>query len=288
MSEHSHDPLTTRTASPLVGALIITAGVMVLEIIVGLLSNSLALLADAGHMATDTAALGMSLFACWIVRQPATRTKTYGFYRTEILAALLNGLTLWLIVAWIVYQAIQRFVHPPVVRAPMMLVTAVIGLVANLVCAWLLRPSQGQSLNLRSAYLHVLSDALGSVSVIAAAVVIQMTGWSLADPIASLLVCAGILWGSWNLIYESVNILLEGTPAHIDAAEVTRAMQAVAGVRSVHDVHIWTITSGMEAMSAHVVADSSNDRQGLLGRLNTLLCDRFKIHHTTIQLEENL
>ncbi len=288
MSEHSHDPLTTRAASPLAGALIITATVMVLEIIAGLLSNSLALLADAGHMATDAAALGMSLFACWIARQPATRTKTYGFYRTEILAALLNGLTLWLVVAWIIYHAVQRFVHPPVVRAPMMLVTAVIGLAANLGCAWLLRPSQAQSLNMRSAYLHVLSDALGSVSVIAAAVVIQMTGWSLADPLASLLVCGLILWSSWKLISQSVNILLEGTPPHIDAMEVTRAMQAVAGVRSVHDVHIWTITSGMEAMSAHVVVDNSNDSRGLLDRLNTLLCDRFKIHHTTIQLEEAL
>lgn len=288
MSDHSHDPLTARAASPLAGALIITAGVMVLEIVAGLLSNSLALLADAGHMATDAAALGMSLFACWIARQPATRTKTYGFYRTEILAALFNGLTLWLIVAWIVYEAVQRFFHPPVVRAPMMLVTAVIGLAANLGCAWLLRPSQAQSLNLRSAYFHVLSDALGSVSVIAAAVVIQTTGWSLADPIASLLVCAGILWGSWNLIRESVNILLEGTPAHIDAIEVAKAMEAVAGVRSVHDVHIWTITSGMEAMSAHVVADNPNDNQGTLDRLNALLCDRFKIHHTTIQLEESL
>ena len=285
MSTHSHGALTGKGLRPLMGALAITALVMGLEIAAGFLSHSLALLADAGHMATDTAALGMSLFAGWIARQPATRTKTFGFYRTEILAAFLNGLTLWLIVAWIVYEAIRRFFHPPVIQAPMMLVTAVIGLAANLGCAWVLRPSRAQSLNLRSAYLHVLSDALGSVSVIAAAAVIWTTGWSLADPIASLLVCAGILWGSWNLVRESVNILLEGAPIHIEVVEVMRAMQAVPGVRRVHDTHIWTITSGMEAMSAHVVVDGSLGSQEVLNRLNALLCDRFGIHHTTLQLE---
>lgn len=258
---------------------------MGLEVVAGLLSHSLALLADAGHMATDSAALGMSLFACWIARQPATRTKTYGFYRTEILAAFLNGLTLWLVVAWIVYEAVQRLFHPSAVRAPMMLVTAVVGLAANLVCARLLWPSKAQSINLRGAYLHVLSDALGSVSVIGAAAIIWATGLSLADPLASLLVCAGILWGSWSLIRDSVNILLEGAPAHIEVPEVMRAMQAVPGVRLVHDVHIWTITSGMEAMSAHVVMDNSLGSPEILDRLNALLCERFGIHHTTFQLE---
>lgn len=285
MSTHPHGLQAARDLRPLIGALFITALVMGLEIVVGFLSHSLALLADAGHMATDSAALGMSLFACWIARQPATRTKTYGFYRTEILAAFLNGLTLWLIVAWIVYEAVQRFFHPPAVRAPMMLVTAVIGLAANLGCAWMLWPSKTQSINLRGAYLHVLSDALGSVSVIGAAAVIWRTGWSQADPLASLLVCAGILWGSWSLIRDSVNILLEGAPAHIEVSQVMRAMQTVPGVRHVHDVHIWTITSGMEAMSAHVVVDSSLGNPEILDRLNALLCERFGIHHTTFQLE---
>ena len=288
MSTHSHGVPAARDLRPLMGALFITALVMGLEIAAGWLSHSLALLADAGHMATDTAALGMSLFACWIARQPATRTKTFGFYRTEILAAFLNGLTLWLIVAWIVYEAVRRFFDPPIVRAPMMLVTAVIGLAANLGCAWVLRPSQAQNLNLRSAYFHVLSDALGSVSVIGAAVVIWMTGWSLADPIASLLVCAGILWGSWSLVRESVNILLEGAPIHIEVVEVMRAMQTVPGVRRVHDTHIWTITSGMEAMSAHVVVDNPLGNQEVLNRLNALLCERFGIHHTTFQLEPEI
>lgn len=287
MSTHRHD-ITKRNLQPLTVALGITVLVMVLEILAGLLSHSLSLLADAGHMATDAAALGMSLFACWIARQPATRTKTYGFYRTEILAAFLNGLTLWLIVAWIVYEAIQRFFHPTQVRAPMMLATAVIGLAANLGCAWVLRLSQTEGLNLRSAYLHVLSDALGSISVIGAAAVIWATGWSQADSIAGLLVCAGILWGSWNLIRDSVNILLEGTPAHIEVAKVMRAMQTVPGVRRVHDVHIWTITSGMEAMSAHVVVGDFLSNQEVLNRLSVLVCEQFRIHHTTFQLETGI
>jgi cobalt-zinc-cadmium efflux system protein len=258
---------------------------MALEIIAGFFSHSLALLADAGHMATDVVALGMSLAAFRIARRPATRTKTFGFYRAEILAAFLNGLTLCLIVVWIVYEAFHRLIRPPIVQAPMMLMTAIVGLAANLGCSWVLQRSQGQSLNLRGAYLHVLADAVSSAGVIAAAVVIWATGWHLADPLAGFFVCIVILWGSWNLIAQSVNILLEGTPAHIDAAEVARAMREVAGVHSVHDVHIWTITSGMEAMSAHVVAGDLKDSQEVLGRLNALLCDRFQIHHTTIQLE---
>jgi len=175
MSTHPHGLLSERSLRPLFIAFSITVGIMVLEIVVGLLSHSLALLADAGHMATDAAALAMTLVASWIVRQPATRTKTYGFYRMEILAAFLNGLTLWGIVIWIGYEAIQRFAHPPVIRAPMMLLTAIIGLAANLGCSWVLRPSQSQSLNMKSAYLHVLADALGSVSVIGAAAVIWLT-----------------------------------------------------------------------------------------------------------------
>ncbi len=285
MSIHPHNLLTERSLRPLVLVLFITAGVMILEIVVGWLSHSLALLADAGHMATDIAALGMSLAAAWMSQQPGSRTKTYGFYRTEILAAFLNGLTLWLIVVWIGYEAIQRFIHPPVVRAPMMLVTAVIGLIANLGCSWVLKKSQGQGLNLQSAYLHVLADAVGSVGVIGAAVVIWMTGWYLADPLASLFVCAIVLWGSLSLIRQSVNILLEGVPLHIDSVEVMQAMQAVPGVKRIHDIHIWTITSGMEAMSCHVdIQDLSRSRE-ILAALNKLLCEQFKIHHSTLQLE---
>ncbi len=285
MSKHPHEPVIPRDLRPLAGALLITAIVMVLEIVVGLLSHSLALLADAGHMATDAAALGMSLAASWIARQPATRTKTYGFYRTEILAAFLNGLTLWLLVIWIVYEAIRRFLHPPTVLALMMLVTAVIGLLANLACSWVLKPAPTDSLNQRSAYLHVLADAVGSLSVIGAAIVIWLTGWNAADAVASLLVCLVILWGSWNLIHQSLNVLLEGAPAHIDIVKVMRAMQEVPGVQRVHDVHIWTITSGLEAMSGHVVVSNVSENQAVLDQLNTLLRERFQIGHATIQIE---
>lgn len=286
MTNHPHKPDIPRRLRPLVVALGITAAVMVLEIIAGILSHSLALLADAGHMATDTAALAMSLGAAWIASRPATRTKTYGFYRTEILAAFVNGLTLWLVVVWIVYEAVQRFLRPPTVQAPMMFVTAAIGLAANLACSWALRPSQDQGLNLRSAYLHVLADAVGSVSVIGAAAVIWATGWQVADPIASLLVCLVILWGSWTLISQSVNVLLEGTPAHIDVVEVMRALQAVPGVKRVHDVHIWTISSGMEAMSGHVLVQNLHESRVVLQQLNALLREQFGIRHTTIQLED--
>ncbi len=285
MSKHPHLPVIPRNLQPLAIALLITASVMVLEIVVGLLSHSLALLADAGHMVTDAAALGMSLAASLIARQPATRTKTYGFYRTEILAAFLNGLSLWLVVIWIIYEAVRRFMHPPVIQAPMMLATAVIGLAANLGCSWVLKPSPTDSLNQRSAYLHVLADAVGSVSVIGAAAVMWATGWYLADPIASLLVCLTILWGSWSLIRQSVNILLEGVPAHVDVIAVMRAMQDVPGVRRVHDVHIWTITSGMDAMSGHVVVDALADSQAILEQLRLVLSERFGLSHTTLQPE---
>ncbi len=285
MSKHPHDLLAPRSLRPLAVAMLITAGVMVLEIIVGLLSHSLALLADAGHMATDAGALGMSFAASWIVQQPATRTKTYGFYRTEILAAFLNGLALWLVVVWIVYEAFQRFNHPPAVHAPMMFVTAVIGFAANVGCSWVLKSSQGESLNLRGAYLHVLADALGSLGVIAAALVIWATGFQRADSIASLFVCAVILWGSWNLISQSVNILLEGAPAHIDVVEMMRAMQTIPGVRRVHDIHVWTITPGMEAMSGHVIIHDLNQSKKVLAALSSLLAKQFGVHHATLQLE---
>ena len=285
MSTHPHDLLTERNLRPLMVALVVTLGVMVLEIIVGLLSHSLALLADAGHMATDVVAMGMSFAAVWMTRQPATPTKTYGFYRTEILAAFLNGLTLWLMVLWIGYEAVRRFLHPPEVIAPMMLTTAIIGLIANLGCSWILKRSASQGLNLQGAYLHVLADTVGSVSVIVAALIIWATGWPLADPIASLAVCGIILWSSWNLILQSVHILLEGVPSHINVVEMMRTMQAVSGVRHVHDIHVWTITSGMEAMSGHIIVQDLSQSQRILADLNKLLCDRFGIHHTTLQLE---
>ncbi|MBI3616219.1 MAG: cation transporter [Candidatus Omnitrophica bacterium] len=258
---------------------------MTLEAIIGLLSHSLALLADAAHMVSDAAALAIALAATWFAARPATRTKTFGFYRTEILAAFLNGLALWLAVIAIVYGAIQRIGNPLDVRAPMMFTTSVVGLVANLACSRILKSSRGSGLNFQSAYLHVLADTASSVSVIGAAVVIWLTGWNFADPIASLIICASILFSSWTLISQSVNILLEGVPVHIDVAELMRAMQEIPGVQRVHDIHVWTITSGIEAMSGHVVVQGFDQSQELLSRLNAFLGKRFGIHHVTLQLE---
>jgi len=285
MSRHPHDLTIPRDLRPLALAIGLTVSFMFLEIFVGLLSNSLALLADAAHMASDAAALGMALAAVWVSARPATRTKTFGFYRAEILAAFLNGLALWPAVLWIAYGAYRRLSHPPEIRAPMMLATAVIGLLANLACSRILRRSKGQGLNFESAYLHVLADAASSVSVIGAGFLIWLTGWRAADPLASLIVCAGILFSSWNLIRGSVNILLEGVPVHINVVELMRAMQQVEGVKRVHDIHVWTITSGMEAMSGHVVVADMARGQSALGTLNALLNERFGIHHVTLQLE---
>ena len=285
MSGHPHDLTIPRDLRPLALAIGLTAGFMGLEIFVGFLSNSLALLADAAHMASDAAALGMTLAAAWVSGRPATRTKTFGFYRTEILAAFLNGLALWLAVIWIAGGAFRRMAHPAAVKAPMMLATAVIGLLANLACSRILRRSKGQGLNFEGAYLHVLADAASSVSVIGAAFLIWLTGWNAADPIASLIVCAGILFSSWTLVRQSVNILLEGVPVHIDVVKLMRAMQRVEGVKRVHDIHVWTITSGMEAMSGHVVVADLIRGQTILERLNALLDERFGIRHVTLQME---
>ena len=285
MSGHPHDLTIPRDLRPLALAIALTVCFMLLEIFVGFLSNSLALLADAAHMASDTAALGMTLAAAWFAGRPATRTKTFGFYRAEILAAFLNGFTLWLAVIWIAYGAFRRLSHPSAVKASMMLTTAVIGLITNLACSRILRRSKGQGLNFESAYLHVLADAASSASVIGAAFLIWLTGWSVADPLASLIVCASILFSSWTLIRQSVNILLEGVPVHIDVVELMRAIQQVEGVRRVHDIHVWAITSGMEAMSGHIVVTDLMDGRNILQKLNALLCKRFGIQHVTLQLE---
>ena len=266
-------------------ALALTLLMMVVEAAVGWWSGSLALLADAGHMLTDASTLGLSLFAAWVAMRPATTKKTYGYARTEILAALVNGIALWLIVFWIYARAIARLHHPqPVQGGPVMLV-ATIGLGVNLLSAWLLRRGRHASLNLEGAWLNVMSDALGSVGVIAAGAVIQRFGWIAADPIASMAIGVLIAMNSWNLVKQSLNILLEGTPGHVRIPELVGAMQAVPGVYEVHDVHLWTITTGMDAMSGHVIVDDLGRSEAVLDGLKALLADRFSITHTTLQLE---
>lgn len=267
-------------------ALWITSGVLVLEFAGGLYSNSLALIADAGHMLTDVAALGLSLFALWFSSRPATPSKTFGFYRVEILAALLNGVLLVAMAIFILYRAYGRIVSPPEVRAGWMLAIALIGLSANLASAWLLFRKQSESLNVRGAFFHVLGDALGSVGAVAASLTIIFFGWFAADAVISGVVAVLILWSSWVLIRDAVDILLEGTPSHINLGTLKDQLIGADGVLSVHDLHVWTLTSGVVAMSCHVVV--GRDAPGaseVLGAVQRIAHDRFSIDHTTIQIE---
>ena len=266
-------------------ALWLTVVMMVIELLAGWMSGSLALLADAGHMLTDAFALAFSLFAARLATRPANLHKTYGYYRTEILAALANGIGLWLIVIWIFAQAFHRLHHPqPVPSGPMLLV-ACLGLVVNLLSGWILHTARARSLNLQGAWLNVMSDALGSVGVIVAGCAIRWLGWMAADPIASMMIGVLIAINSWNLVKQAVNILLEATPRHLRIPDVVRAMQAIPGVQEIHDVHLWTITTGMEAMSGHVIVEDMKDSAAILSALSALLADRFGISHTTFQLE---
>jgi cobalt-zinc-cadmium efflux system protein len=265
--------------------LVLTAGFLVAEVVGGIMSNSLALLADAGHMLTDVAALALSLFVAWFSRQPGTPQKTYGYLRWEILAAFLNGATLLLVSAWILWEAIVRFRAPEPLRDGLMLTVALGGLLVNVVAAWLLRPAADTSLNVRGAYLHVLGDLLGSVGTVAAALVVRSTGWTLADPIASVVMTLLIVRGAWRLTRESVDVLLEATPAHIPLGNVRQRLEAVPGVEDVHDLHVWTVTSGLVAMSAHAVVPDVTASQAVLERMHAAMRE-MGIEHVTVQLEQ--
>jgi cobalt-zinc-cadmium efflux system protein len=229
-------------------------------------------------------ALGLSLFVAWFSRQPASPQKSYGYLRWEILAALINGAVLLLASAWILWESVQRLRAPEPIAGGLMLAVATGGLLVNALSAWLLQGSAGQSLNLRGAYLHVLSDLLGSVAAITAALAVRQYGWSWADPVASILMTALIVRGAWRLVREAVDVLLEATPRHIDATALRAAMSGVDGVREVHDLHVWTLTSGMVAMSAHAVVPEQPQHQRVLEALHATVSG-FGIRHATIQLE---
>ena len=285
MSIHRHERPPSRGQGELRVALLLTAAMMLIEFIAGWLSGSLALLADAGHMLTDASTLALSLFAAWIATRPATLEKTYGYYRTEILAALGNGIALWLLVAWIYARAFQRLHHPSGVLSGPMVAVAVLGLLVNLLCGRILMEARAKSLNVQGAWLNVMSDALGSLGVIIAGLLIRWRGWMVADPIASMLIGILIAVNSWNLVKQSVNILLEGKPQHLHLPEIVQAIRTVPGVREVHDVHLWTITTGMDAMSGHVVVEDVSQTTDILAELGAVLSQRFGITHTTFQLE---
>jgi cobalt-zinc-cadmium efflux system protein len=264
--------------------LVLTAVFMVVEAVGGWLSGSLALLADAGHMLTDVGALALSLVTAWLAGRPAGGNKTFGNLRWEILAALVNGAALFGIAALIVVEAVQRLQDPQPIRTGLFLAVAAAGLLVNLVSLAVLHRVREGSLNVRGAYLHVMGDALGSVGALGAAAIVALTGWTVADPIVSIALSLLILTGAWRLLRESTDILLEAAPRHVSMPEVQRRMLAVPGVSAVHDLHVWTVTTGMVAMSGHAVVPDLVAHPEVLEGIRTEM-GRLGIGHVTIQLE---
>jgi cobalt-zinc-cadmium efflux system protein len=258
---------------------------MLAEAVGGWFANSLALLADAGHMFTDVAAMSLTIAAIWFASRPATPQKTFGYYRLEILAAFVNGVALAAISLFVVFEAFQRMANPPEIKGVQLTAIAIGGLIVNLICAKLLHGDHQHDLNLRGAWLHVVGDALGSVAAIVAGVLIVAFGWAWADAAGSLLISLIIIYGAWNLIRESVNVLLEGTPSHINLKAVDASIRRTPNVADVHDLHVWTITSGIEALSVHIIHEEGAAQKELLSELRTRLHDEFGIDHLTIQME---
>lgn len=282
--EHRHNK--ERSQKNLKLALKLVSTFMFAEFIGGILTNSLALLADAGHMLTDSVALSLSLLALRFSSRPATAKKTYGYFRIEILAALLNGVVLVLIALFIFYEAYRRVWNPQPVHSLPMLIIAGSGLVINLICAHLLSKSSVDNLTIKSAFFHILGDAIGSIGALLAGVIMLIWKWYAADPIIGFIVGLLILYSAWRLLKDSVDVLLEGTPSHINVEAMKEVFGSIQGVDSVHDLHVWTLTSGMHAMSCHVVVQGAIKRRDILKEINHLCREQFQIEHTTIQLEE--
>lgn len=268
-------------------ALLITTGIMLLEFFGGLITNSLALLSDSGHMLSDASSLLLSLIAIWFAARPASPKKTYGFYRFEILAALFNGVTLFIIAGFIVWEAFERLFEPQTVASGTMMLIASIGLLANLLSAWaLMRKGEVKNnVNLRSAYLHVLGDALGSVGAIVAGVIMLLFNWYAADPIISVLVALLILKSAWGVIKHSLHILMEGTPNTLNIEDVKQTLLKIDGIIDVHDLHIWSITSGLDKLTCHVLIDDKHDGQKILQLAIDRIRESYHIEHSTIQIE---
>lgn len=266
-------------------ALVISCGYFFAELVAGFLTNSLALLSDAGHMLSDIGAMTVSIFAFRMARRPATAESTYGYHRAEILAALFNGLALWLIVGVIFAAAYSRIGNPPTVESFGMIVVAVIGLLVNIVAGAILYDPHEHNLNLHGAFIHVISDAIGSVGAILAGAVMLFTGWYLADPLISIFIGVLILYSSWSLIKDSLSILMQAVPKGIRLEEVQSTIEGVEGVMKVHDLHIWAVTSGIFTLSAHAVVENDGDLHEVLNGIEYTLKERYGIEHTTIQLE---
>lgn len=281
--EHVHTHGSNRRR--LLAVLALTLAYMLAEAIGGFLTNSLALLSDAGHMLADVASLVLALLALWFAARPVTTKKTYGYYRMEILAALANGAALVVISLLIAYEAFQRLKSPEDVKGFQVMLIALGGLAVNTVSGFVLHSASEENLNMRGAFLHVVGDVLGSLGAIVAGLLIWRWGWMAADPLISVAMCLLIIYSSWQLMRESVNILLESTPSHINIRAVVDAMHAVTGVTDVHDLHVWTISSGMEALSAHVTIEPGVSHRAALEELQERLRTGFNIGHLTIQIE---
>lgn len=258
---------------------------MIVEAVGGILTGSLALLADAGHMLSDSFGLFLALGAVWLAARPPTARRTFGFKRAEILAALVNGVTLVLIAVWIVIEAVGRLGDPPEIESGGMLIVALAGLAVNLTAAFILGRALGDSLNVSAAFRHVIADLLGSIGVIAAALIILFTGWELADPVISLAIALLIVGSAWSILRDSTEILLEAAPRDLDTEEIGRAMAEMPDVVEVHDLHVWTITSGFPALSAHVVVTAEADCHARRWDIERMLHDRFDLEHTTLQVD---
>ena len=286
--DHHHGVATSRTAGHIRRlwiALILAGSYLVVEVVASIATGSLALLADAGHMLTDMIGVGLALFGMTLAQRPATPTRTYGFYRAEILSVLANATLLVVTSAYVLIESYQRLFAPPVVDSGPMLLVAVVGLVVNLAGMLVLRGGSADSLNMRGAYLEVASDALTSLAVIASAAVMWTTGWYYADPLVSAGIGLFILPRTWKLLREATGILLEGTPAEISIGAVRETLANVPGVVGVHDLHVWSLTSGVHALSAHVVRDTTASFDEVLQRVHEAIRENFPIEHVTIQLE---
>jgi cobalt-zinc-cadmium efflux system protein len=288
--KHSHNHAVRTTArgrKELIYALSIVLIIMVVEVIGGFLSNSLALLSDSAHMLVDALAIGLAVFAINVATRPATPQKTFGYHRVEIMVALINGTILVILSLFIFYEAYQRFLDPPQIQAPIMLLVAVIGLIANMAGIFLLREVSKVSLNVKAAFWHILGDTISSAGVIAAAVIVMLTNWRFADAIMAGVIGCIIIWGAIRLIRESVDILLEAVPRNINIVKVVEELKNLNGVTDVHDVHIWAITSGIYSLSAHVLIQDQtvSNSEEIVKILNSTLSEKFNITHTTLQLE---
>ena len=291
-SGHSPAPATSsgsaasRHRSRLGWALALTVAYMAAEVIGGLITGSLALLADAAHMLTDAGGLALALVAIRFAERPATPQNTYGYLRTEILSALANAVVLLLLTVYILYEAYERFLTPPEILSGPMLAVACVGLVINLISMRLLAGGSSESLNVQGAYFEVLSDMLGSLGVIAAALVVMFTGWTLADPIIGAGIGLFIVPRTWRLLKQAMHILMEGTPPEVDMSLLEQCLREIPGVTAVHELHVWTITSGIDAMSGHLVVWDMGDTRSVLQAARKLMKERFNIDHVTIQVED--